>query len=295
MPPLFCKISSSLMSHLKKEIQQIQLFPFLSLAAALLPSNSKFSPHKKKPDLQIIGQMDQLASVNKVQACSACTFAEMNWVGHASEAATGIEFPKTLQNCLAGDSDSCLTTEILVGTGSRSTRVMRIKTLRIYAFGLYVHPASVCRKLGPKYASMPVSELNNQLNFFEDLLREDIDMTVRLVINFNGLKVNSVRDTFEKSLRNRLSKVNPQTDYQCLRTFTSYFTEDIPLSVGTTIDFRQTAKGQLITEIGGKQIGTVVSKDLCRAFFDMYIGDMSGSIHTKEEITRNVASIIRRC
>lgn len=34
-----------------------------------------------------------------------------------------------------------------------------------------VHPDSVCEKLGPKYASVPVEELENRSDFFEDLLR----------------------------------------------------------------------------------------------------------------------------
>ncbi|KAJ6732551.1 FATTY-ACID-BINDING PROTEIN 2 [Salix purpurea] len=120
-------------------------------------------------------------------------------------------------------------------------------------------------------------------------------MTVRLVINCKGIKISTVKDAFEKSLRNRLLKTKPGADYHCLTTFGSFFTKDIPLPAGTTIDFRQTADGKLITEIGGNQIGVVCSKDLCRAFFDMYIGDIPVSEQTKEEIGKNVASIIGKC
>ncbi|KAI8550900.1 hypothetical protein RHMOL_Rhmol06G0143200 [Rhododendron molle] len=155
--------------------------------------------------------------------------------------------------------------------------------------------------------------------------REDISMTVRLVVNCNGMKINTVRDSFEKSLRARLLKTNPDTDFNCLATFGSLFAQDIPLHAvmsflsqinyfsvtfgchgtssdfkfdilqGTTIDFRQTADGHLITAIGGNQIGAVQSKELCTAFFDMYIGDVPVSEQAKVEIGRNVANIIRRC
>ncbi|KAE8689160.1 Fatty-acid-binding protein 2 [Hibiscus syriacus] len=185
--------------------------------------------------------------------------------------------------------------EVLVGTGSRTMKIIKIKSLKVYAFGFYIHPYSVCQKLGAKYASIPVGELNKQNDFYQDLLREDIGMTVRLVVNCNGMKVNTVRDAFEKSLRARLVKTNPNTDYHCLSTFGSYFTQDIPLPAGTIIDFQRTTDGQLITKIGGNQIGPVHSKDLCRAFFDMYIGDFPVSEQAKEDIGRNVASIIRRC
>lgn len=140
-----------------------------------------------------------------------------------------------------------------------------------------------------------MGELNKRRDFYEDLLREDISMTVRLVINCNGIKINTVKDAFEKSLRNRLVKTNPDTDYNCLTTFGSFFTKDVPLPAGTVVDFRRTADGQLITEIGGNQIGAVRSKDLCRAFFDMYIGDIPVSEQTKEEIGKNVACIIGKC
>lgn len=120
-------------------------------------------------------------------------------------------------------------------------------------------------------------------------------MSVRLVVNYNGLKINTVRDVFEKSLRARLVKANPKTDFNCLNDFGSFFRQDIPIPAGTIIDFRRTEDGQLITEIGGNLIGAVRSKDLCRAFFGMYIGDVPVSEQTKEEIGRKVVGIIKRC
>jgi len=172
---------------------------------------------------------------------------------------------------------------------------MRVKNLNLYAFGLYIQLDSICKKLGPKYACIPDAELKDHPDFYEDLLRENIDMTVRLVVSYNGLSIGTVRDAFERSLGFRLQKMNPNTDYQCLKKFGSYFSEDIRIPAGTKIDFRQTSDGQLITEIDGKQIGTVQSKDLCRAFFDMYIGDPPVSVETKQDIAQNVAGLIRRC
>ncbi|KAM0891476.1 hypothetical protein ACQ4PT_026377 [Festuca glaucescens] len=117
--------------------------------------------------------------------------------------------------------------EVLVGMGIRSMRIMRVKNLNIYAFGLYIQPDSVCNKLGSKYASVPAAELKDHPDFYEDLLRENIHMTVRLVVSYNGLSIGTVRNAFEKSLCFRLQKMNPNTDYDCLKTFGSYFSEDI--------------------------------------------------------------------
>ncbi|KAF9614694.1 hypothetical protein IFM89_019822 [Coptis chinensis] len=299
--PLFVgKIASSTVTHIWKELEQIQSFPVLSLAAALVPPFDSLSAKVlamplENSDVLVNSHMDQTHCIRRHQGSSELSLHEINWTRDAVEPVTGIEFPTVLDNISAGKKNSTLRSEVLVGTGSKIMRIIKVKSLKLYAFGLYVQPDSICKKLGRKYASVPVGELSNQPEFFEDLLREDLDMTVRLVVNYKGLKISTVRDAFESSLRARLQKMNPEPDYHCLRTFGSCFSQDISLPPGTTINFQQTADGQLITEIGGKQIGAVHSKDLCRAFFGMYIGDAPVSVQAKEEIARKVGSIIRRC
>ncbi|KAJ0091635.1 hypothetical protein Patl1_13751 [Pistacia atlantica] len=279
-----------------REGEGIQSCSLLSLAAAVIPPFDNLSSKimaipLDAMDVRMHECLDQRPCEIEPQRCGSLSFPNLNRRRHAVEPRTGIEFP------------------VLVGTGSRTMKIIKIKSLKVYAFGFYVHHRAVCEKMGRKYASIPVGELNKRHEFYEDLLREDIDMTVRLVINCNGMKINSVKENvtdisqhkasqtnaFEKSLRARLVKTNPDTDYNCLKTFGSYFTKDIPLPQGTTIDLRRTADGQLITEIGGNRIGAVKSKDLCRAFFDMYLGDVPVSEQTKEEIGKNVASMIRKC
>ncbi|KAK2965579.1 hypothetical protein RJ640_018745, partial [Escallonia rubra] len=83
--------------------------------------------------------------------------------------------------------------QVLVGTGSRTMRIIKIKSLKVYAFGFYVHPYDVCKKLGSKYASIPATDMNKHQNFYKDLLREDISMTVRLVVSCNGMKISTVK------------------------------------------------------------------------------------------------------
>ncbi|XP_010917201.1 fatty-acid-binding protein 2 isoform X2 [Elaeis guineensis] len=296
IPVLLAKFVNSTIGRMWKEVEQCRAFSVLSLAAALIPPFDHISSKVlaesiplESTDERISGLMDRSCSEDDYRGCSSLSMSNITWKRGAVEPKTGIKFPTFLED------NSSPTAEVLVGTGSRSMRIIRLKSMNIYAFGLYVQPDSVCEKLGPKYSSVPVGELQNCTDFFEDLLREDIHMTVRLVVNCNGLKINTVRDAFEKSLRTRLLKMNPDTDYHCLRAFGSYFTQDIPLPMGTTINFRQTTDGRLITEIGDKHIGAVHSKDLCRAFFDMYIGDVPVSVQAKQEIAQNVADLIRRC
>ncbi|XP_039044189.1 fatty-acid-binding protein 2-like [Hibiscus syriacus] len=298
--PLFIgKISSYAMRNFFGEAEALQCVPLLSLAAAFIPpldnlSSKVLAVPLDNTEVQMPEYIDE-RSCEVGQGCGSLSFLDLNWGRHAVESKTGIEFPTILDNILETQYNSSLASEVLVGTGSRTMKIIKIKFLKVYAFGFYIHPYSVCRKLGAKYASIPVDELNKNDDFYQDLLREDIGMTVRLVVNCNGMKVNTVRDAFEKSLRARLVKTNPNTDYRCLGAFGSYFTRDISLPAGTIIDFQRTADGQLITKIGGNQIGAVHSKDLCRAFFDMYIGDFPVSEEAKEDIGRNILNIMRRC
>ncbi|KAF5186846.1 Fatty-acid-binding protein [Thalictrum thalictroides] len=300
IPVLFGKIANSTIKHIRKELEQLQAFPVLSLASGLMPPVENLSPNVlstslENSDVLLNDHGNRATCLRGHRGSTDLSFDNLNWSRHSVEPVTGIQFPTVLDNISDGQNNSTPNTEVLVGTGSRSMKIFKVKSLKVYAFGLYVQPDSICRKLGPKYASVPVGELNHRPEFFDDLLRESIHMTVRLVVNCNGMKISAVRDAFEKSLRARLLKMNPRTDYQCLKTFDSYFSQDIPIPAGTTISFQQTVDGQLITEIGGKRMGAVRSKDLCGAFFGMYIGDSPVSLQTKEEIAKNVGSIIGKC
>ncbi|KAL2317937.1 hypothetical protein Fmac_031813 [Flemingia macrophylla] len=295
------KISSLVVKMIWREAKKItSSFPVLSLAAALVPpfqnlSSNVIGSSLQNPDVQMYGAIDQMSKEVECQGCPYLSYLELNQTKPAVEPKTGIEFPLVLDNILAGEKKYGFNFEVLVGTGSRTIKIVRIKSLKVYAFGFYVHPSSVCEKLGPKYASISGDELNNNHGFYEDLLREDISMSVRLVVNCGGMKINSVKDAIEKSLRARLVKTNPSTDFDCLRTFGSFFTENFSIPSGTVIEFNQTVDGRLITKISGNQIGSVHSKDLCRAFFDMYIGDVPVCEQTKRDIGINVANIIRSC
>jgi hypothetical protein len=91
-----------------------------------------------------------------------------------------------------------LNLQVLVGIGFKGMRIMRVKNLNLYAFGLCeytisevfcclgVHyhmniivcwifhidmqPNTICEKLGPKYASVPTTKLMDSPDFYNDLL-----------------------------------------------------------------------------------------------------------------------------
>ncbi|TVU03710.1 hypothetical protein EJB05_50741 [Eragrostis curvula] len=279
---LLARLASATVGRLWNEVEERHACNVLMLAAAtVVPPFENISP-KMLAESMALGKdrghiqepVDPPYLDEQRQGCACVAVPRSILSEDATEPKTGIKFPTLLEDT------SNLTAEVLVGMGFRSMRIMRVKNLNLYAFGLYIQPDSICKKLGPKYSSIPDAELKNHPDFYEDLLRENIDMTVRLVVSYNGLSISTVRDAFEKSLCFRLQKMNPNTDYRCLKTFGSYFTEDIRIPAGTKIDFRQTSDGCLVTE---------------KAFFDMYIGDPPVSVETKQDVAQNVAGLIRRC
>lgn len=292
------RLANATLGRLWNDFEQIAACNLLTLAgaAAIVPPLENISP-KMLAESMALGNIDgyinrpvdQPYLEGKHLSCACVAVPSTIFQEDAIEPKTGIKFPAFLEE------DPSPATTVLVGMGFKGMKIMKVKNLNLYAFGLYMQPNSICEKLGPKYASVPTTTLKDHPDFYNDLLRENLHMRVRLVVNYNGLSIGAVRDVFEKSLGLRLQKMNPNTDYRCLKTFGSYFTEDIPIPVGTRIDFCQTSDGQLITEIDGRQIGAVQSKDLCRAFFDMYIGDSPVSLEAKKDVAQNVAGLMGRC
>ncbi|XP_051204371.1 fatty-acid-binding protein 2 [Lolium perenne] len=292
------RLAQATLGRLWNDIEQKHASNLLTIAgfATIVPPFENISP-KMLAESMAFGNIDGYFNRPADQPCldgkrlSCCAVAVPSTIFQedAVEPKTGIKFPAFLED------EASPATAVLVGVGFKGMKIMRVKNLNLYAFGLYMQPQSICEKLGPKYASVPTTKLKDDPDFYNDLLRENLHIRVRLVVNYNGLSIGAVRDVFEKSLGLRLQKMNPNTDYRCLKTFGSYFTEDIPIPAGTKIDFCQTSDGQLITEIDGRQISAVQSKDLCRAFFDMYIGDSPVSLEAKKEVARNVAGLMGRC
>ncbi|CAJ1972910.1 unnamed protein product [Sphenostylis stenocarpa] len=208
------KISSLAMKMIWREAKRLRSFPVLSLAAALVPpfqnlsSNVLGSP-VQNPDMQIYGAIDQVPKEVECQGCPFLSYLELNQAKPAVEPKTGIEFPLVLDNIFAGEKDFGFNSEWVVDMTAEAsngntwlpnsitldTKQSKKKghesDLRTIEIDLMeeaedIHPYSLCEKLGPKYASISAGELNNHQDFYKDLLREDIHMTVRLVVNCRG-------------------------------------------------------------------------------------------------------------
>ncbi|CAL9748508.1 unnamed protein product [Musa acuminata subsp. burmannicoides] len=199
------KLASSTLSFFCEEVRVHHGFglPILSLAAAFIPPFDNKSSKALANSItlestsdQISGHVNQSHRKDYYHGCATLAASNINWKGDAIEPKTGIKFPTFLEDnfslttklkyfvefCDYHTFSSFWYFQVLVGIGSRSMRIIKLKSLKLYAFGLYVHPDSICEKLGSKYASVPVAELKNHSDFFEDLLRY---MTKRLSDVYN--------------------------------------------------------------------------------------------------------------
>ncbi|CAI5496280.1 unnamed protein product [Closterium sp. Naga37s-1] len=154
---------------------------------------------------------------------------------------------------------------LLAGVGIRDTVIARIKSIKIYAFGLYVSPASLGgdEHLKAKYGAMPLDELRVSQEFYDDLLSRDIGMTVRLVLHYRGLNMKMVRNALNTSLSNRLTKLLGHADDPGFHTLNEYLSQPHQVKRGTTIDFTWQPGGTLLTEIDGRCMDPIVRAHLC--------------------------------
>ena len=76
----------------------------------------------------------------------------------------------------------------------------------IFFAGVYADDNDIKKLLTEKYGKFSASELKQNKEFNEDLLENDICMTVRLQIVYSKLSIRSVRSAFEESVGSRLQK-----------------------------------------------------------------------------------------
>lgn len=83
--------------------------------------------------------------------------------------------------------------------------------------GVYADENGLKESLGEKYEKLSTSEFKENKEFNEDLIDNDIDMTVRLQIVYSKLSIRSVRSAFEQSVGSRLQKFGGSDNKELLQ------------------------------------------------------------------------------
>ncbi|KAL5059581.1 hypothetical protein RYX36_031185 [Vicia faba] len=181
----------------------------------------------------------------------------------------------------------------LCGIGLRRKCVLGLKNIDVYAFGVYADDDEIKKCLSDKYGKFPAEQLKGNKEFTEDLLENDIHMTVRLQIVYGKLSIRSVRSAFEESVGSRLIKYGGPDNKELLQRFTSQFSDEIKIPRGSVIHLVREKGHVLRTTIDGQEVGSIQSKLLCKSVLDLYVGEESFDKQAKEEIELNVASYLQ--
>ncbi|KAJ4846432.1 hypothetical protein Tsubulata_032245 [Turnera subulata] len=115
--------------------------------------------------------------------------------GSVADPKSGVSFPAVVSE-----------SQKLLGIGVRRKNILGLKSIDVYAFGVYADGEEVKRVLGDKYGKLSASELKVNKEFKDDLMGGDVRMTVRLQIIYGRLSIASVRSAFEDSIGSRLQK-----------------------------------------------------------------------------------------
>lgn len=232
---------------------------------------------------------ERVGVVKPLQVAAIMSSGQGNHDTMVVEPKTAFQFPIILYPDLALNTGM----QVLAGVGLKIVTILKLKSIKIYAFGLYVRPDTLKAQFGKKYDGVSLEELKHNPSFYDDLLRHDLGMTMRLMVYYKSLNMAMVRSAFDTSLRNRLKKIKGVENDEGMEIFNSYFSQNLMLPRGTIIDFRWLPGGQLRTEIDGQLLGTIHSQDFCRAFFDIYVGDPPVSLKAKEEMGEKLFQILQ--
>ncbi|RDX82781.1 Fatty-acid-binding protein 1 [Mucuna pruriens] len=197
------------------------------------------------------------------------------------ESKTGASFPSVIGPSLK-----------LCGIGLRKKCVLGLKNIDVYAFGVYADDEEIKRHLSEKYGKLSASQLKENKEFTEDLMENDIPMTVRLQIVYGRLSIRSVRSAFEESVGSRLQKFGGSDNKDLLRRFTSQFKDEFKIPRGSIIHLAREKGHVLRTSIDGQEVGSIQSKLLCKSVLDLYFGDEPFDKQAKEEIELNMAAYL---
>ncbi|TKY62443.1 Fatty-acid-binding protein 1 [Spatholobus suberectus] len=197
------------------------------------------------------------------------------------ESKTGASFPSVIG-----------TSQKLCGIGLRKKSILGLKNIHVYAFGVYADDDDIKRYLSEKYGKLSASQLQGNREFTEDLMENDISMTVRLQIVYSRLSIRSVRSAFEESVGSRLQKFGGSDNKELLQRFTSQFKDEFKIPRGSVIHLSREKGHILRTSIDGQEVGSIQSKLLCKSILDLYFGEEPFDKQAKEEIELNMASYL---
>ncbi|KAJ3671757.1 hypothetical protein LUZ60_007836 [Juncus effusus] len=192
------------------------------------------------------------------------------------EPKTGVKFPLQLADG-----------KLLNATGVRTKKFIAIN-VNICAFGIYGDNKKLKELLKSKFEKAPEKPT---MELYEAVINSDVALTVRLVIVFPALTVNMVRKNPDDVLGACITKLNNGQKNDKLAKRIIGDASDIQVSSGSVTEITRLPGFVLQTKAKDKIISTVQSELLCRAYFNMYLGDEPLDKDAKEKFGVSLLSL----
>ncbi|KAK1271533.1 Fatty-acid-binding protein 1 [Acorus gramineus] len=154
--------------------------------------------------------------------------------------------------------------------GLRKKQVLTIG-VKIYAFGIYMDNKAMKDVVTSKMEKVPEKPTKE---LYELVINSDVLAMVRLVIVFPALTMSMVRKQFDEGIGGSVKKLNGgKTDEELVSKVMGAAKDSIKLSSGSVIEITRLPGYILQTKVKGELVSSVESELLCRAYFNMYLGD----------------------
>ena len=195
------------------------------------------------------------------------------------EPRTGYTFPGEL--CLSPKTHAC---PRITGVGARQKRLAGIKSLDIYAVGLYADHRGVRSLLHSKASKSTEEAICKDDAVFSALVKDSgIEKALRIVITSGLVKRKSFIDALDAKLKPAVRSTKSE---KTLEDFCSMF-DSVAFRKGLEVNVFFN-KGDMVTTVDGREIGRLKDKRFCEEFLNMYIGKDPVSAKAKEEMGRGL-------
>ncbi|KAI3991745.1 hypothetical protein MKX01_038143 [Papaver californicum] len=196
---------------------------------------------------------------------------EENIVELLIEPQTGASFPVKLDDG-----------KELAAVGLRKKSFLGIG-IRIYGFGIYAETEKLKELLRSKINEVDFAAAKPTTEMYKMVIDSDVGMTVRLVLAFPGITMSMVRKNFDEGLGASIKKLNGGKDNNELTNMVmGEASNEIKLPAGSVIEITRLPRYILQTKVKDEVVSRVESELLCRAYFNMYLGDDVFDIDARE-------------
>ncbi len=204
------------------------------------------------------------------------------------EPETEVAFPVTLTVLPKTEKREAVSHQ-LSGVGVREKTIFKVD---VYALGFYMDEEAALPALKKAAEDLSASKLEKSAAFRKALLGDDFGKTMRLVM-VRDVDAEDMSEAFDDALWPRMKAHSDKEQDRiaakaALAEFRGFFEKEAKDK--QVLDFTWMPGGLMYAVVDGKRFPVVKSESLCRALFDVFVGDDPISGGAKKDIFKNLHS-----